>query len=197
MNKKIKSLIVAGMMVVGMSGNVFANETDLPAVSTSVIEHPEFDSENNASISLQADGIQVNITKNEDGTYDIRVEWDSTKFNVTGLKSLFENGNIVSDEFFDPTYDCSNIIKEGDKCIVVLEGLGEVPEEFNPMGELVKVEVTFENLTKDDEPVTPPDEPEEPENIIDPETGDTTSMVFIATALISAGALVITKKKDE
>ena len=64
MNKKIKSLIVAGMMVVGMSGNVFANETDLPAVSTSVIEHPEFDSENNASISLQADGIQVNITKN-------------------------------------------------------------------------------------------------------------------------------------
>lgn len=198
MNKKIKSLIVSGLLMVGMCGNVFANENNLPSVSTSIIEYPEFNDENKAHVSLQADGIQVNITKNDDGTYDIRVEWDSTKFNVTGLKSFFENGYLVSDDFFNPEYHCANIIKEGDKCIVSLEGLGDVPG-LNPMGELIKVEVTFENLTKGSNPVTPgdPEEPKNPEKITDPETGDSSSMVFVATALVSAGVLMITKKKDE
>lgn len=197
MNKKIKSLIVSGLLMVGMCGNVFANENDLPSVGTSIIEYPEFNAENKAHVSLQADGIHVNITKNDDGTYDIRVEWDSTKFNVTGLKSFFENGNLVSDDFFNPDYHCSNIIKEGDKCIVSLEGLGEVPEGLDPMGELIKVEVTFENLTKGSDPVIPPEDPEEPEKITDPETGDSSSMIFVATALVSAGVLMISKKKDE
>ena len=199
MSKKIKSLIVAGLLMVGMCGNVFANENNLPSVSTSIIEYPEFNDENKAHVSLQADGIQVNITKNDDGTYDIRVEWDSTKFNVTGLKSFFENGNLVSDDFFNPEYHCANILKEGDKCIVSLEGLGDVPEGLNPMGELIKVEVTFENLTKGSNPVTPgdPEEPKNTEKITDPETGDSSSMIFVTTALVSAGALLITKKKDE
>ena len=200
MNKKIKSLIVSGLLMVGMCGTVFANEVELPKVGTAVIENPAFE-EGKRVVSLQDGLITVTITENEDGTYDILTTWDSTKVNVTGLKTFYENGSIVSDDFFNPDYHCANIIKEGDIYKVSLEGLAEVPEGFDAMGKLVKIEVTFENLTKGSDPVEPPVDPEPPvvpeEEITDPETGDTSSMVFVATALLSAGALLITKKKDE
>ena len=187
MNKKIKSLIVAGLLMVGMCGTVFANEVELPKVGTAVIENPAFE-EGKRVVSLQDGLITVTITENEDGTYDI-------------LKTFYENGSLVSDDFFNPEYHCANIIKEGDIYKVSLEGLAEVPEGFDSMGKLVKIEVTFENLTKGSDPVEPPVDPEPPvvpkEEITDPETGDTSSMVFVATALLSAGALLITKKKDE
>ena len=200
MNKKIKSLIISGLLMVGMCGTVFANEVELPKVGTAVIENPAFE-EGKRVVSLQDGLITVTITENEDGTYDILTTWDSTKVNVTGLKTFYENGSLVSDDFFNPEYHCANIIKEGDIYKVSLEGLAEVPEEFDSMGKLVKIEVTFENLTKGSDPVEPPVDPEPPvvpeEEITDPETGDTSSMVFVATALLSAGALLITKKKDE
>lgn len=200
MNKKIKSLLVAGVLLVGMSGNVFANEVELPKVGTAVITNPAFE-EGVRVVSLQDGLITVTITENEDGTYDIVTTWDSTKVNVTGLKTFYENGSLVSDDFFNPEYHCANIIKEGDIYKVSLEGLAEVLAGFDSMGKLVKVEVTFENLTKGSEPVEPPVDPEPPvvpeEEITDPETGDASSMVFVATALLSAGALVFTRKKDE
>lgn len=200
MNKRIKSLVIAGLMVVGMSGMSFANEVELPKVGTAIIKNPAFE-EGVRVISLQDGLITVKITENEDGTYDILTTWDSTKVNVTGLKTIYENGNIVSDNFFNPEYHCANIIKEGDIYKVSLEGLAEVPEEFNPMGKLVRIELTYENLTKGSEPVEPPVDPEPPvtpeEEITDPETGDVSSMAFVATALLSAGVLVFTRKKDK
>ena len=200
MNKRIKSLIIAGLMVIGMNGNVFANEVELPEVGTAIINNPAFE-EGVRVISLQDGLITVKITENEDGTYDILTTWDSTKVNVTGLKTIYENGNLISDDYFNPEYHCANIIKEGDIYKVSLEGLAEVPEGFDSMGKLVRIELTYENLTKGDEPVDPPVDPEPPvtpeEEIIDPETGDVSSTVFVATALLSAGVLVFTRKKDE
>ena len=200
MNKRIKSLIIAGLMVIGMNGNVFANEVELPKVGTAIIKNPAFE-EGVRVISLQDGLITVKITENEDGTYDILTTWDSTKVNVTGLKTIYENGNLISDDFFNPEYHCANIIKEGDIYKVSLEGLAEVPEGFDSMGKLIRIEVTYENLTKGDEPVDPPVDPEPPvtpeEEITDPETGDVSSMAFVATALLSAGVLVFTRKKDE
>ena len=200
MSKKIKSLLIAGLMVVGMYGNVFANEVELPKVGTAIIKNPAFE-EGVRVISLQDGLITVKITENEDGTYDILTTWDSTKVNVTGLKTIYENGEITSDDFFNPEYHCANIIKEGDIYKVSLEGLAEVPEGFDSMGKLVRIELTYENLTKSNEPVVPPVDPEPPvtpkEEITDPETGDVSSMVFVATALLSAGVLVFTRKKDE
>ena len=200
MNKRIKSLIIAGLMVIGMNGNVFANEVELPEVGTAIINNPAFE-EGVRVISLQDGLITVKITENEDGTYDILTTWDSTKVNVTGLKTIYENGNLISDDYFNPEYHCANIIKEGDIYKVSLEGLAEVPEGFDSMGKLVRIELTYENLTKGDEPVDPPVDPEPPvtpeEEIIDPETGDVSSMAFVATALLSAGVLVFTRKKDE
>ena len=110
MNKRIKSLMIAGLMVIGMCGNVFANEVELPKVGTAIIKNPAFE-EGVRVISLHDGLITVKITENEDGTYDILTTWDSTKVNVTGLKTIYENGKLVSDDFFNPEYLCANIRK--------------------------------------------------------------------------------------
>lgn len=214
MSKKIKCLIVAGLLVVGMSGKVNALEP-----LTSTITNPQFEEGTNQRVVKLQDGkITVTITKNDDGTYKIVTEWDSTVVKVTGLQSVFENGNMDSSDFFNEDYHCHLVVKDGDKYSVTLDKLGEVPAGFNPMGELVKVDVKFEAIDKDGngvpdfkddtptEPEQPPVDPEEPpvepeqpkEEITDPETGDTSVIWYGAVATISvAGLYVLNRRKDE
>ena len=67
MNKKIKSLLVAGLLVVGMSGNAFAaEEAELPAVSTSTISNPVFE-DGKRVVELQGGLIVVEMTEKENG----------------------------------------------------------------------------------------------------------------------------------
>ena len=212
MNKKIKTLLVTGLLVIGMSGNVSALEPQ-----TSTVANPQFEQGvNQRVIKLQDGKITVTIIKNDDGTYKIVTEWDSTAVKVTGLKSLFENGNINSNDFFNEEYHCHLVVKNGEKYSVTIDKLGEVPTGFNPMGELVKIEVTHEAVDKDgngiadfkdDEPVTPPTEPENPvdppveeepkEEIIDPETGDSSILAYAGIAVTSMVSLYVLNKKDE
>ena len=217
MSKKIKYLIVAGLLVVGMSGKVNALEP-----LTSTITNPQFEEGTNQRVIKLQDGkITVTITKNDDETYKIVTEWDSTVVKVTGLQSVFENGNMDSSDFFNENYHCHLVVKDGDKYSVTLDKLGEVPAGFNPMGELVKVDVKFEAIDKDgngvpdfkddtptepeeppvdpEEPPVEPEEPEQPkEEITDPETGDTSVIWYGAVATISvAGLYVLNRRKDE
>ena len=214
MFKKLKVLLVAGLLVVGMSGNVNALEP-----LTATITNPQFEEGTNQRVVKLQDGkIIVTITKNDDGTYKIVTEWDSTVVKVTGLKTLFENGNMDSSNFFDEDYYCHLVVKDGDKYSVTLDKLGEVPEGFDSMGEIVKVDVIFEAIDKDGngvpdfkddtptEPEQPPVEPEEPpvepeqpkEEIIDPETGDTSVLVYGGLAVAAvAGICIVNRRKDE
>lgn len=195
MNKKIKSLVVAGLLVIGMSGSVFANETELPTTGTSVIEYPSFE-DGKRVVELQGGMIVVEMVEKENGEYEILTKWDAEGIKIIGVKSYYENGSIDHSNYFQEWYDCNTLEKEGEFYKGTVAGGGNGPS--GPLGKLVKVEITFENLTKDDEPVVPPVEPEIPEeDITDPETGDASSMIFVATALFSAGALMINKKKDE
>ena len=194
MNKKIKSLLVAGLLVVGMSGSVFANETELPKVSTSTITNPSFE-EGRRVVELQGGMIIVEMVEKENGEYEILTKWDAEGIKIIGVKSYYENGSIDHSNYFQEWYDCNTLEKEGEFYKGTVEGGGNGPS--GPLGKLVKVEVTFENLVKGDEPVIPPEDPEDPEDIYDPETGDASSMIFVATALFSAGALMLNKKKDE
>ena len=195
MNKKIKSLLVAGLLVVGMSGNVFAAESDLPSISTSTITQPKFE-DGKRVVELQGGLIIVEMTEKENGEYDIVVKWDGESIKVLGVKSYYENGSIDHTNYFEELYHCNTLEEEGEffKGTVLGGGNGV----SGPLGKLVKVEVTFENLTKGNEPVVPPEEPEPEEGIDDPETGDAGLMVGIATAtLASLGLVVVNKKKDE
>lgn len=206
MNKKIKSLLVAGLLVVGMSGlrnDVFAAEP-----LTSTIKDIVFvEGETQKVIPLQNGYITVTINKTGD-VYDVIVEWDKTVVDVTGITSLFGSGNSLFSDF----NTCYDYVVDGDKVTVTIHDVGAVPEGFNPMGDLVKVDVNFKLVDtdgddipdfKDDEPVAPPEEepkPEEPKDpeIVDPETGDKSMVVFGATVVVAGGAVyVLNRKKDE
>ena len=197
MNKKIKSLLVAGLLVVGMSGNVFANESELPSVSTSAITYPKFE-DGKRVVELQGGLIVVEMTEKENGEYDIVVKWKGESIKILGVKSYYENGSIDHTNYFEEWYECNTLGEEGEFVFGTVLGGGDGVS--GPLGELVKVEVTFENLTKGDEPVVPPEEPPviPEEEIDDPETGDAGIMVgVVSAALASLGLVVVNKKKDE
>ena len=199
MNKKIKSLLVAGLLVVGMGGNAFAaEEGELPVVSTSAITHPKFE-DGKKVVELQGGLIIVEMTEKENGEYDIVVKWKDDKIKILGVKSYYENGSIDHTNYFEELYHCNTLGEEGEFVFGKVLGGGE--GFSGPLGKLVKVEVTFENLTKGDEPVVPPEEPPvtpPEEEIDDPETGDAGTMVGVITvAAASLGLFVINKKKDE
>ena len=198
MNKKVKSLIVAGLLVFGMAGNAFAAESELPSVSTSEITHPKFE-DGKRVVELQGGLIVVEMTEKENGEYDIVVKWKEESIKILGVKSYYENGSIDHTNYFEELYHCNTLGEEGEFVFGKVLGGGE--GFSGPLGKLVKVEVTFENLTKGDEPVVPPEEPPvtpPEEEIDDPETGDAGIMVGVITvAAASIGLFVVNKKKDE
>ena len=199
MNKKIKSLLVAGLLVFGMGGNAFAAEDgELPTTSTSTISNPAFE-DGKRVVELQGGLIVVEMTEKENGEYDIVVKWKEDKIKILGVKSYYENGSTDHTNYFEELYHCNTLGKEGEFVFGKVLGGGE--GFSGPLGKLVKVEVTFENLTKGDEPVVPPEEPPvtpPEEEIVDPETGDVGIMVGVITvAAASIGLFVVNKKKDE
>lgn len=201
LNKRIKSLLVAGLLVFSMSGAVFANEdgiVDKNGVAT--IENPKFNAEGKREITkaiLNGD-IKVSLTKKEGDLYDILISWDSTKVNVTGMKTFFENGTTDNSNYFDPEYHCANIIKEGNIYKVSLENLGGMGVT-KLLGKLVKVEIYYEAV-KGSDPVVPPTEPDpEPEEKItdEPVTGDASIMPIVTVAAVSAAGLFALRNKDD
>ena len=195
MNKKVKSLLVAGLLVFSMAGSAFAaEESELPSVSTSTITHPKFE-DGKRVVELQGGLIVVEMTEKENGEYDIVVKWKEESIKILGVKSYYENGSIDHTNYFEELYHCNTLGEEGEFVFGKVLGGGE--GFSGPLGKLVKVEVTFENLTKGDEPVVPPVTPPE-EEIDDPETGDAGMMIgVVSVALASLGLVVVNKKKDE
>ena len=199
MNKKVKSLLVAGLLVVGMNGNVFANESELPTTATSVIENPKFE-DGKRVVELQGGLIVVELTEKEDGNIDIKVKWHDDSIKILEVKSHYINredeadmGSINHTNYFETWYHCNTLVQD-ENGFVSGTVLGGIEGK-----DLSKVEITFENLTKGDEPVTPPEEPETPEeNVNDPATGDNSIMAIVAVATVSAAGLyVVNRKKDE
>lgn len=193
MNKKVKSLLVAGLLVFSMVGNAFAEESELPSVSTSAITHPNFE-DGKRVVELQGGLVVIEMTEKENGEYDIIVKWKGESIKILGVKTYYENGSIDHTNYFEELYHCNTLGEDGE--FVFGEVLGGGEGFSGPLGKLVKVEITFENLTKGDEPVEPPVEPEE--GIIDPETGDK-SMIAIGVGVVVAGGVlyVVNRKKDD
>lgn len=194
MFKKAKCLLVAGLLALGMSGVSFANELELPTIGTSVIEYPNFEDKTFKEFKLQGDNIILTLYKDSDG-YRANVKWVAENFNVTGIKMIYKDGSYSYRDIMveaEEGKDCYLAIKDGEFYKVSInDGVKNK--------ELVKVELIFENLTKSDEPITP-GEPEEPkENVIDPETGDKSILVYTVVGVASSIALLQLnkKKKDE
>lgn len=203
MNRKIKSLIMAGVLVVMMGGNVHANE---PLMSS--ITNPQFEEGTNQKVvTLQNGAITLTITEEDGYYYYLTTNWDSSKFKVISVKTYFEEGYMMINETqFRDGDDCDTIIKE--------DGMYKVNLANDVDKKLVKVEVMYEPIDndgngipdfKDDtptEPENPPVEPEEPEQpkeeIVDPETGDKSLFIYCGVAAVAVvGLCVVNRKKDE
>lgn len=194
MNKKIKSLIVAGIMVVGMSGNVFGldqveykgndGKGQCPHSVSNKIDNP--------SVGVHTLGDVVKITVSDDGKY-AKVEpiKDENGYDLARIKAIHMKGG------------------NGYNCFVLGEGetwAGNLSCPLNNGGnipEISHITVDFEVVPESErpDPTEKGSEPEVPDNPesggSDPVTGDASSMIYVAGALVSASLLLINKKKDE
>jgi hypothetical protein len=195
MFKKVKSLLVAGLLVLGMGFakvDSFAAEVD-PLVSK--ITNIEFvEGEQQKVETLQHGYITVTMNRAADGKYDIIVKWDKTILDVVKVESIFEKNALISD-----LNTCYDVKYEGNNVIVTIKDVNVVPEGFDPVGELKGVNVYFTLVDSDGDGVpnfkegTPvPPEKEEPE------TGDA-SIAIIAGSVVVAGVglYLLNRKKDD
>lgn len=201
MSKKIKSLLMAVLLVIGMGFakvNSFAEETKaFTEKFISEIRDIDFvKGEKEKIITIQQGYITVTI-KNNDGVYDVIVEWDKTVVDVVGIDSLFEKGSQYSD--FNTCYD---VKYDGNKVIVTIKEVNVVPEGFDPVGELTGINVHFKLADLDGDTIPdfkddlPEGNPKDP-NTKDPETGDASMIFVVGVAVTSAVVLYVTRKKDD
>ena len=208
MNKKVKALLVAGLLVVGMSGNIFAyntfegNDSNTEIVSEkheglfqAKIENPKA----GETYTLQDGNIIVIIS--EDGkSATVQTKEGAT---VTVTHVHMKGGN-------------------GFNCYTAGEGLVNMQCPENNGGkipEISHITVVFDYVDKTDtdgdgtpdfkddtpkppeeepkpEEPKPPVEPEEPE-IVDPETYDGSMIAVGVGVVIAGGALYLVNKKDD
>jgi hypothetical protein len=192
LNKRIKSLLVAGLLVLGM-GFAKVDSYALEPI-TSTITNPKL-IENKKTISLQGGSIIVEVTKTEDG-YIFEPRWDSNKFKVLDIKAHYDdelNTVINSESYFASS-----------KCYPIEENSNVYKSDAIDMkinANLIKVEVVFMPIDKDNNGIpdfkdSKPVDPN-PEEIKDPETGDTSIMPIVVTAVVSAAGLFVLNKKDD
>jgi hypothetical protein len=192
LNKRIKSVLVAGLLIVGM-GFAKVDSFALEPI-TSTITNPKL-IDNKKTISLQGGSIIVEVTKTEDG-YVFEPRWDSNKFKVLDIKAHYDdelNTVINSESYFVsskcyPIQENSNVYKSDAIDMKIDANLIEVEVVFVPVDKDNNGVPDF----KDSKPVDP-----NPEEIKDPETGDASIMPIVVTAAVSAAGLFVLNRKDD
>lgn len=216
MNKKVKALLVAGLLVVGMSGNIFAyntfegNDSNTEIVSEkheglfqAKIENPKA----GETYTLQDGNIIVIIS--EDGKSATVQTKEGATVTVTHVHMKGGNG-----------FNCY-LAEEGFVNMVCPENNGGKTPEISHITVIFdyvdKTDTDEDGIPdfKDDEPKPPvePEEPEEPQPeepkpeepkpdekdpvIVDPETGDTSLLIFGASIVVAGSAAYVLNKKDD
>lgn len=202
MCKKLKSLLVAGLLVVGMSGSVFANEIPQgPFVSYKT--HPTLLDESSEAV-FQNGAIVVDVSKEELSEQDVfhySLEWNSHKFKMNKLILFLEDGSTIEEDLNSVSGVAQTEDVEGKENFKIFKSQTATSSGSN----IVKIQVEYEYGTdtdgdgipdfKDDTPV----EPEEPE-IHDPETGDSSLVTVVGASVITlsaAGLFILNKKKED
>ena len=193
MNKKLRSLIIAGLLVVSMAGGVFAEGEDLPPTGTIEIDYPKFDGVTqrvfnelggNIFLTLYKDTNTDENTGEVSSVYRAIIKWNPDAVNVTGVKMTYADGTTAYRDIMTSApedQDCYVAIQDGDQFKVNIQD--------NIEGELVKVEIMFENLPG---PTTPKEE------INVPETGD--ALLIVPGLALGAGVITLYltgKNKDD
>lgn len=207
LNKRIKSLLVAGLVILGMSGNAFALETTVISGNDNASSNPEnFCGHTGSKLNTGEPGEHI-----LDGKIKIVISDDGKYASVTSLKEkikVLEDGKEVEKEFDmvkikyvhvkgADAYNCYTFAENengGSNFSSPLKN-GKIPG----ISHITVVYEVIDNSKKSNIPETPitPDVPTTP-TTQEPVTGDASIMPIVATAAISAvGLLVLNKKDDE
>lgn len=199
MFKKIKSLLIAGLLVFGMCGNAFAAEYQWEHTST--VTNPVFNPPAQGgpgvphnNYSFQNEAIKVGLYNSSkmsgygEYAYNFQLNWDTSKFHVTKIVAYKEVNNDYS-----PVIVAENIDKNTNSINTTKE-IG---------GDLLKFDIVYELADVDEDNI-----PDIKDNVLPGDedvddkiaTGDANTMVMLGVGAVSAGAILVLvnrKKKDE
>ena len=194
MCKKIKSLLVAGLLVVSMSGSVFADNVYVnDALIVKNIKLEEVFTFQDGNVLLELDEASNTLLA------DLKISWVE-KYNITYVKLTLKDGtevNVPMEKIGVSRNDETGWIRND----LDLDELSLDASDINT----VKIGIDYKYPEdkdgngvpdfKDDEPV----EPEDPE-IHDPETGDSSLVTVVGASVITlsaAGLFIVNKKKED
>lgn len=203
LNKRIKSLFVAGLVILGMSGNAFAAEVP-KGPFTSYQTYPTILDESSEAV-FQDGAIVVDIkldeSSDEQDMYINNIKWNAHKFNVKKVIYTFSD-NTTHEYDFATSYGSRVTDVEG------LENFKQLNDSFayTKGFKITKIQVEYDYGVdtdkdgkpdfKDDKP-TDPDTPNKPEKV-DPATGDAgVAGLLLAAVGIGTGLVVVNKGKDD
>lgn len=194
MNKKIKSLLVVGLLVVSMSGKAFADNVYVnDALIVKNIKLEEVFTFQDGNVKLELDEATNSLLA------DLKISWVEN-YNITYVKLTLKDGtevNVPMEKIGVSRNDETGILRN----TLNLDDLSLEAKNVNT----VKIGIDYKYPEdedkngipdfKDDEPV----EPEQPE-IHDPETGDSSLITVVGTGVVTLSAVglyMVNKKKDE
>lgn len=194
MNKKIKSLIVTGLLMVGMCGTAFADNVYVnDALIVKNIKLEEVFTFQDGNVLLELDEASNTLLA------DLKISWVE-KYNFTYVKLTLKDGtevNIPLEKIGVSRNDETGLIRD----TIDLDDLGLDAKNVKT----VKIGIEYKYPQdedgngvpdfKDDEPV----EPEDPE-IHDPETGDSSLVTVVGASVVTlsaAGLFIVNKKKED
>jgi LPXTG-motif cell wall-anchored protein len=196
LNKRIKSVLIAGLVVLGMGFAKVDSYALEPLVST--IEYPAFNESGNKQQSLQKGAIVVDIEDHGSYQYYTKVTYDDTKFKIKDV--------IVIDEKNTEYNNTAIFTFSKEEYLYRDEESGKMIADlpvYQMDAELFKVQVIYEPVDLDGNGIpdfkdsTGTDPEDKKEVVTDPETGDASMIAIAGIAIASAVGLVLTRKKDE
>ena len=194
MNKKIKSLIVAGVLVVSQSVTTFAMETNQFEGNDSNHETHQHEVGNGlVEQKMEANYIGLEYLKDENGNNIIGV-YISEDGKIADVKVVAdENGNYPVELKFIHVKGA-----DGFNCYTLDEDAVESNNLTSPLKDDKIPEISHITVVynvKNDTPVIPPEEPPTEGEVTVPETGEASILPYATMGTVSAIGLLFANKK--
>ena len=199
LNKRIKSLLVAGLVILGMSGNAFAAGESTSQFTSYQLCSTILDGSSEAV--FQNGAIVVDIIELEESTesqdvYHYSLEWNNHKFKMNKLTIFLDNGKTIVEDLNSTSGIAQTKDVAGKENFKFFKSQTAVAED----AKMVKIQVEYDYGTDTDgdgKPDFKDDKPTEPEKV-DPPTGDAgVAGLLLAAVGIGTGLVVVNKGKDD
>ena len=160
LNKRIKSILVAGLLMMSMTGNVFANETKTvnqedPSI-TAGVEASFFDGGMTVDIT-EGEKVEIGGTSTLHTKYDFVIKWDGNKYDISKVTIKYPEGFDASSPDYN-YYKYLNIEIDENKVVTNEDGTKEFTYSYTSFSglEVKNIEVTYAEKAVEEEPIVAP-----------------------------------------